>query len=223
MSGLALVLGLGLVPALSSTVAPTTDPAATTTTTTVVSSTTTTVCAEPSPQFPFIGQVVGRDGDAVTFGVVSAPPGSPLPATVPVLFPDEARYLDDDERYAVVAFGPDPAVEVEGVAPATTVDPAAPAVLPALLQGRVKLDGAECGALTRFQDGGEIDTAVLKPLFENWPRLLWSVVVPLLAAVAVLTLVVAAKRLATRLMFGPMGSRAPTGRRAPRPGPQPDR
>lgn len=205
--------------ALPATEAAPVDPAATTTT---ISTTTTTACIEPQPQFPFVGQVIGRDGDAVTFGVLAAPEGSPLPPTVPVLFPDEARYLDDGGRYAVVAFGPDPAVEVEGAAPAVTAaaDPAAPvtpAVLPAVLQGRVKLDGEECGALTRHEDLREVDTAVLKPLFENWRRLAWSVVVPVLAAIAVLTLVVAAKRLATRMVFGPQGARVPTGRRPRRP------
>ncbi len=196
-------------------------------TTTTVRPTTTTACEEPQPQFPFVGQVLGRQGDVITFGVLSKPEGSPVPVTVPVLFPDQGRYLDDGARYRVVALGPDPAVDVDdnGLTPAPSADPAAtaPAVLPALLQGRVRLDDGQCGALTVHEDGSTVDTAVLKPLAENWRRLAWSVLVPVLAAVAVLALLVAGKRLVTRVVLGPEGPRAPTRRPRPRPSPPPSR
>jgi len=215
-----VVVGTAVAPAGGQT-----DPNVTTTT---VRTTTTTVCDEPQPQFPFVGVVLERDGDVVTFGVLAAPPGSPVPAEVPVLFPDQGRYLDEGGRYAVVAIGPDPAVEVddgsdddaEAADPSvTTVAPA----LPALLQGRVKLAEGECGALTVHEDGSTVDTAVLKPLFDNWRRLAWSVIVPVLAVVALLGLLVAAKRFVTRLAFGPMGPRSTPGQRAPRPEPPPGR
>ena len=49
-----------------------TDPAPGETSTTV-RSTTTTVCVEPQPQFRFVGEVVGRQGDSIRFIVLAAP------------------------------------------------------------------------------------------------------------------------------------------------------
>lgn len=226
----ALVVGLaGLVGAASAQeppVPPASDPAATSTSTTI-STTTTTICLEPQPQFPFVGTVSGRTGDRIDFSVQQAPAGSPLPPQVTVLFPDQGRYLDDGAQYVVIAFGPQAELEEAGAgAGATTaapttlapVDPAAPAdpaattlpvpapagPLPALF-GRVKVADGECGALTKHSDNTVVDTAVLKPLFDNWTRLAWAVILPLLAVLAVLTVIVVLKRLATRAVLGPIG------------------
>ena len=212
-----------------------TDPAPGETSTTV-RSTTTTVCVEPQPQFRFVGEVVGRQGDSIRFIVLAAPEGSPLPPEVTVLFPDQGRYLDDGSRYAVAAFSPPAEVEDAGggsvpataapsdpaaptpASPAAPGDPAAttaPSVggLPPVLQGRVKLDDGQCGALTVHDDGKPVDTAVLKPLIDNWDRLGWSIVLPLVAALAVLTILVVVKRLVARVIFGPVGAPPPPRRR----------
>lgn len=226
----ALVVGLAgpvsVAAAQEPPVPPSVDPAATTTSTTI-STTTTTVCLEPQPQFPFVGTVRGRTGDRIDFNVQQAPEGSPLPPQATVLFPDQGRYLDDGAQYLVIAFGPQAELEEAGAgagattptaAPAAPVDPAAPldpaattlpapappGPLPALF-GRVKLADGECGALTKHPDGTVVDTAVLKPLFDNWTRLAWAVILPALAVLAVLTVIVVLKRLATRAVLGPIG------------------
>ena len=170
----------------------------------------------------------------MTFAVQKAPLESPIPAELTVIYPDQGRYLDVGGQYYVVALGPEgeseeaatgspttaapvttaASADPAATAPAAPADPAAttvpaPGALPAFLYGRVELDDGQCGALTRHADGTGVDTAVLKPFFDNWSRVAWAVVVPLVAVVAVLMVIVALKRLFVRAVLGPVGAPAP--------------
>jgi hypothetical protein len=160
--------------------------------------------AFPAPSVVFVGDVVAKGPEVVTFRVTEVREGAVNAARVDVDFPDDARFLRIGSSYLVVA----------------VQDPESNR-----LSSKVRRPPGEelseaCTAkdlvLTKDPDGSPIDTGVLAGMRGKWGRALFLLLAPLAVALLVLLAVVIVKRLLVFVFRIPRRVRDARARRPPR-------